>query len=120
MSDLKLDPTTNDIALENGDLAIVGDSDAVAQHIRQRLKFFRGEWFLDTSAGVPYYQDILKKNPNPEVVEQLLRNEILGTPGVLELQKFEMDFQGATRSLRVSFQVRTVDGPVVFTEDLGV
>lgn len=118
--DLRLDTVNTDIVLENGDLALIEDSDAVAQHIRQRLKTFYGEWFLDTSVGVPYYQDILRKNPNPDVVEQLLRNEILGTPGVIELMKFEMDFQNGARTLDVSFEARTVDGPVTFTETLGV
>lgn len=114
MSDLKYDQATNDLILEDGDLALVEDGDAVAQHILQRLRTFLGEWFLDLTAGVPYYQDILKKNPNIDVVEQVFKREILFTPGVLELMSFSLELDTALRKLSLSFKVRTVDGPVSF------
>lgn len=121
MSDLKLDSDTGDLLLVNGDLILTSGADAIRQHISQRLKSFAGEWFLDLDSGLPYYRDILVKNPNAPAVAGLLQEEIIKTPGVLELQDFNLNLDRATRSLKVSFNV-LVDGNFVlkFDEALGV
>jgi hypothetical protein len=118
--DLKLDTATDDLALLDGDLVLADGLDAIAQDLRSRLRLFQGEWILDTAAGVPYYQDILKKNPNPQIVAGVLQNAILNTPGVLELLKFDLDFVTATRSLKIDFEVRAREGVINFSEILGV
>ena len=89
MSDIKLDESTGDLELDTGDLQLTTGADAVRQHLQQRLRTFRGEWFLDLSTGVPYYQDILKKNPNPLVVDGVLKDAVLSTPGVIEPHKLD-------------------------------
>lgn len=33
----------------------------VAQRLTVAFNFFRGEWFLDTREGLPYYEEIIKK-----------------------------------------------------------
>lgn len=66
-----------DLVIENGDLAVVSGSDAIAQRIRDRLLTFSKEWFLDLSFGVPYYDNILVKNPRLDVVNAILKTQIL-------------------------------------------
>lgn len=121
MSDLKLDPQTGDLILTSGDLVMTSGADAIRQHLSQRLKSFAGEWFLDLDSGLPYYRDILVKNPNAPAVSGLLQEEIVKTPGVLELLSFNLDLNKATRGLTIKFEVR-VDGNYVlkFDESLGV
>jgi hypothetical protein len=105
MSDLKIDPDTGDLLIESGDLVMTKEADAIRQHISQRLKSFAGEWFLDLDAGLPYYRDILVKNPNTLVVSGLIQEEIIKTPGVIELRSFEFVHEKATRALTVKFEV---------------
>lgn len=119
MSDLKLDQVSGDLVVENGDLVLTTGEDAIRQHVQQRLRTFLGEWFLDTGVGVPWFQDILKKNPNPQIVDGLIQNEIIQTPGVVELLKYESDFDRSLRKLSVSVQFRTVTGVINFEELFG-
>lgn len=63
---LALDTETWDIGLDgSGNIAVLVDPSALlAQRIQCRLQTFKGECFLDRSVGVPYYEEILKKNPD--------------------------------------------------------
>jgi hypothetical protein len=119
MIDFMNDPTTWDLKVTNGDLVLVSNADAIQQHLIQRLKLFRGEWFLDLDAGVPYFQDILVKNPNPALVDGVLKDAILGSPGVLELTSFSMIYDTTARTLTVTFTVETINGPVDVSTQLG-
>lgn len=114
MSDLTLTDDGKNLKLVNGDIPLTTGSDAVRQHLLQRLKMFRGEWFLDLSDGVPYYQNILIKNPNPDTVDGVLKDRILNTPGVDELLEFELDYDPATRKLTLAFSVRVLDDVIDF------
>lgn len=104
MADFKLDPVTGDLDLSTGDIQIVDGAEAVAQHVRIRLRFLFGEWFLDRRLGVPYFQSILIKNPGTNVVRRILRQVVAETPGVEELREFTTTYDGLTRALTVRFQ----------------
>tara|TARA_R110002012_G_scaffold265589_2_gene449002 strand:+ start:256 stop:612 length:357 start_codon:yes stop_codon:yes gene_type:complete len=109
--DLKLGEN-NDLIIENNELVMIDGSDLVKQLLLQRLKSFRGEWFLDSSLGLPYFQDILKKETSINTVSNIFKDQILGTPGVLELEEFNLDFTESTRQLIVNFVVRTLEGSI--------
>lgn len=115
MSDLRLNSLTYELDIENGDLILTTGADAVEQHLRQRLWFFLGEWFLATDQGVPYFQSILGQKLNLGSVSAILQETILTTPGVIELLSFELDFDNATRELSLDFAVRTSDGDIDFS-----
>lgn len=120
MSDLLVDDTTGDITLTNGDLTMVVDADAIKQHITTRLRTFFQEWFLDSRRGIPYIQHILVKNPNPTVLDSIFKNAIIDTPGLIQITKFDIDLDKSTRELSVIFSADTENGPIDFTEALGV
>jgi hypothetical protein len=119
MIDLKNDPDTWDLSIENGDLVLVDKSDCAAQHVAQRIKLFKGEWFLDLDAGIPWFQDILKKNPNPNLVDGILKNAIIESPDIVELLSFNLDYDTGTRELTVDFSARSVDGNVDIQTTIG-
>jgi hypothetical protein len=114
MSDLWLDDE-GDLVIENGDLVLTTGQEAIKQHILQRLKSYRGEWFLNIEDGVPYFQDILKKNPNPRAVDGALKVAIVETPGVTELTSFDLKYDTLTRGLKLSFSCNTISGSVDFS-----
>lgn len=114
--DLEFDETTWDIVIENQDVQFVSGVDAIRQHLRQRLGFFRGEDPFDLTRGIPYHDEIFKKRFNPIVIDSIFKETILNTPGVLELNKFELDHNSATRELNLEFKVITTEGIVNYTE----
>lgn len=115
--DLALDDD-GDITVSGGDLQLVSGAEAIVQAVRIRLQFFRGEWFLDTEAGVPYFQDVLVKSPDANVLQALFRNAILETPGVSAVNGLTLTFDRTNRSLSVSYRAETDVGEIVSTEGL--
>ena len=116
--DLKIDTSTGDVAIENGELVLLDGSEAIAQHLRVRLQFFLGEWFLDRRIGVPYYQKLLGQKPNTTTVKALMRQVIAATPGIETINDLTVDYDGATRVLSISFRSETSEGPLDFSEEL--
>lgn len=82
-----------------GALATVDGTEAIGQHIRQRLKTYQGEWFLDVRVGVPWLDQILGYRFDPTLAEAVVKAEILSTPGVTEILSFSVKFDTVTRNL---------------------
>ena len=114
MKDIKLDSIEHDLLIENFDLSIVTGIDRVVQNLKIRLWFFFQEWFLDTSKGIRFYQDVHIKNPDLSVVEALVKEEIMGTEDVLEILNFDLTFESAQRKLSIDFEVNTTFGQTTF------
>jgi len=81
--------------------------DVVAQRLLIRIKNFEGEWFLDTSYGVPYW-DFLGKKVKKSAVDLIFQREILLENGVKELTFFQSTFENRKYSL--SFRVKVTTG----------
>lgn len=110
--DILLD-ADGDLDMTDGDLKM---EVSIAQSISIRLKYFSGEWFLDTTKGLPYFDLIYVKNPNLTHVSSIFRQCILQTPGVTSLDKFEVSFNVATRSFTVEFAAQTSQGEIASIE----
>lgn len=109
--DIQLDTLTHDLVIApNGDLLLVDEARRVAQQVKVTLLAFRGEWFMDTSFGVPYLEDILVKNPRPSIMNAVLRAAILAVPGVNRIKSLRLDFDRARRALTVTFNADTPYG----------
>lgn len=115
MSDL-LQNTYGDLEFTNNALTFVEGADEVVQRLRQRLRTFFGEWFLDTSLGIPYFQEILKKKPQQGVVDAILKKEIVNTPGVIKLLEYAYVVDSSARTSTLAFKVLSVDGPIELEE----
>ena len=103
--------SNNDLIIEAGQLKLVEEGAETVQHVRTRLLFYRGEWFLDTLAGTPWFQEIFTKPANLANIESILKSRILNTPGVQTLTEFSMDYTGASeRRLNVQFSAETIYG----------
>lgn len=113
MADLQLSTLDDDLDLTGEKLSIVDGDDAIIQHLLVRLRFFKGEWFLDERVGVPYYDTILVKNPDFIAIRSIFRNAILSTPGIANLDSLTTSFEASTRKLTVSFAAIKTDGGVL-------
>lgn len=114
---LDLDPTSptfGDVLFQNGDLVLIDGRDAIRQDVIQRLRSFQGEWFLDTTWGVPYFQQIFVPNYDQSKIDALFIDTILGTPGVTQLDSYSFSIDRATRVLTISFRAETTSGTIQY------
>ena len=111
---------SGDIDIDNADIYVVENTDAVAQFLRQKLLMIQPEWFLDESQGMPYLDQLFVKNPSKVVIDSIFQKAILETPGVVELMSLSTTLDGVTRTIRVVFQARTRDGEINFDETIEV
>jgi hypothetical protein len=116
--DFQLNDDCDDIEIVNLDLALVDGTVQVRQALCIALRMFRGEWFLDAEAGVPYYQKVLVKTPDVSEINSILKVEILQVAHVNKILEFSSDYDVAARELTVSFRVDTDFGPVTVEEVL--
>lgn len=116
--DLALSAASHDLLIINGDLKLIDDAERIAQQIKITLKFLLGEWFLDTSKGVPYLEQVLVKNPNMNHIRAIFREKILDVPGVAGLKKMNLTLDRKSRALSVSFEAETIAGLVTGREVL--
>jgi len=77
----------NDIFLDaSGNVAIVDNAESLRQRLLERLQFFLGEWFLDETLGVPYFQQILQSDVDINIVSNIITNEILKESEVIRVE----------------------------------
>jgi hypothetical protein len=116
MSDIALQENGNDLSLVGHRLNLTTGTDAIAQQVLIRLRFFLAEWFLDERQGIPYFRDILVKNPNLALVRHLYRQAIVTTPGISVVTGLVVDLDAATRKLTLEFAATMDTGEeLIFT-----
>lgn len=116
MRDIQLG-STNEVMLSNGNPVSLSGADAVAQAIRHRLHFVRGEWFLDLEEGMDLQRILGKHSRNVAIAE--IRRVIAETPGVAAIQSISSDYDSGTRTLRVAWTVSTDYGALTGSSTFG-
>ena len=112
-------PDVGDLYLDGIDIPLVDGKDAVAQHVKIRLRAVKGEWFRNANDGVPYFDEILgQRTPDLGRIRRIFSRVITTTPGVASLDRLEVDFDRASRRLTVSnVEISTTDDEVLTAED---
>ena len=123
MSDLSLNLADMDFQVINNDLVFTSDvntpgTNNILQDILQRLRLFQGEWFLDNSIGIPWFQQIFVKNPDVSKIEAIFIDAILSTNGVDSLIEFSLTPNYPNRSFALSFSANTTSGVVDYSGTL--
>lgn len=90
---------------------LVNSPDAVRQLIQTRLGLLQGEWYLDLTAGTPWFQKILVKGVVSKVYDLLIQTRILGTQGVDSITTYASRVDPTIRSLSVQTLVKTIYVP---------
>ena len=78
------------LARERGDFVWLTGADAVVQLLKQRLRVFKGECFMDITLGPDYFDVIFPKTSSDFRRYLELKRVIEGTPGVIELISLEI------------------------------
>lgn len=93
-----------------GQTSFVDGADRIAQQINITLLAFLGEWFLDTTFGVPYFEDVLVKAPDRASIEAIFRARIRAVPGVNRVRALDLQIERQLRVLRVAYDADTAAG----------
>ena len=107
-----LQDASGDLAVVNGDFAVVGGQTndanlaAVRQSIGIRTRLFLGEAWLDNSKGVDWLGKILVKNPNPSTVTTEISTAIASAPDVTNVVAAQL-VVGADREASIDYSVGT-------------
>lgn len=92
----------NDISFDGVRFGAVTDKAIqVKQRLELRFKRFYQEWFLDTSKGVNYPGVVMVKNPNVEVINNMLKTEALKESAITEVIQWDTEIDPANRIFKV-------------------
>ncbi len=95
------------------------DIDAVAQAIKTSLLLLQGEWWEDTSSGLPLFQNILSQpRISQNKIDLIIKDNILNVYGVKGIKDFASNY--SNRSYSVSCTIDTQYGSTQITVPLEV
>lgn len=106
----------------NGDYVFGGNQNdfysgtkAVGQAIFTSLKLLQGEWWEDTSKGLPLFQSILGQSGTPDhirAIDMLVQECILNVQGVQQIKSFQSNYANRTYSI-ANAVIQTQYGDVI-------
>lgn len=103
----------HDLAIVDFDLKLTDETNVVAQRVKRALLLFKGEYFLDTDLGMPYYDDILGVKNRFDTLRAIFINAIREVKGVADVKEFNIAFDQATRTLSINMTLKdTLDNEI--------
>ncbi len=84
------------------------DSPAVVrQSVETRLRLLQNEWYLDTSDGTPWLQEVLDKG-HSQTYDLVIQTRILRTRGVRGISQYQSSLNTTTRRLLIAALIDTI------------
>jgi len=85
--------------------------EVTGQRLLILLQSWLGEWFLDTTYGIPYSQRIIAiKQTSKASTDLILQQKVLSDAGVKEIISWNSTF--VNKKYTLTFQVRVIDGTI--------
>ena len=106
--DFELDEVTGNLILP---LRLISGPRKIAQSVRIQLRTWLGEWFLDLDHGVPYLTGVLGRQ-RVEMVEQILRQQVLNVNGVRRVTELKLDMDVRARHALVRLKAEVEGGEI--------
>jgi hypothetical protein len=107
--------TARDLVVTNGDLVTIDGAERVAQSVEMRIQALKGEWFIDRTFGLPYFESVLgQKMITTAEFDAVTKATILEVSGVNRIVSFESSFNQASRNWAVEFVADTIYGPISY------
>jgi len=110
---LALDAETHDIIFSDGTLALISDTDAIAQNVRNTLLVYQGEFPLDEEHGTDYERIFRDKRISDEEIIEIVRDAIFQEDDVVEISSLLVERSSGERTLRISFKAVLQDGSTI-------
>ena len=116
--DIGINSITNDIMSKNGLVGFVDLNDEVVQRVRTRLRRVLGEWFLQITAGLPYFNGEMLGGKNKQYVMLVIKAEILNTDGVQDIKSISLEYNSDTRKITITADITVNATSYSITEDI--
>jgi hypothetical protein len=71
--------------------------------------WFFNEWRFAPPFGVPYFEEILIKNPDIERIRRIVRDEVLSVDDVLDAQNIRITVNAPARSAVIALDIVTAE-----------
>ena len=116
----------NNIVKRNGDFVMIEGADFIKQSAFIRTRIFRGEFFLDNTAGIDTRGTIHADNPNIATFNSQYKNVLLSTFGVIEILEYTAErvknesLTDIREQLTVTFRLDTVAGTIEGSESFNI
>lgn len=118
--DFFLDPKTNDIDISNNFTmrTTANIEESSRQQVQISLGTFKGEWFADVNAGIPYLRNdnnTVKAlgEESKDFIDALIQDDILSRENIVSITSYESTFTRATGALEVVASATTKQGDVI-------
>lgn len=96
---------------------LVNSPATVAQAILTALLLHEGEWFLDSTAGMPWETQVLGYNTQ-SLYDAAIKNCILSVEGASSFESYSSSLNKTNRGLTVNAIVNTIYGQTAVTATL--
>lgn len=114
MNDIELSELTHDIVIEGADIRLLNNQSQVAkQTLKINLLFYKGEWFLDNTYGVPYFQEILGKINNTTLPDTIIVDKVLKSYNIAALESLDSSITAGRVYVIDNIKATTVDGDII-------
>lgn len=94
---------------QGSDNFLVDSPACVAQAVRTALLLWKGEWYLDTTAGMPWATDVLGTGTD-SLYDEAIKAKIQSVQGVTDIVNYSSSLNTATRALIVDCTIDTLYG----------
>lgn len=103
-----------DIALDSaGNLSTAEGAEGLRQKIESRLTLWLGDWFLNTTSGIPFLQNLIGRSTSG-IAEQtagaIISREVVKEPEVLSVKQSETQLDRRNRKFTYRAFVNTIYG----------
>ena len=112
---------TNDLAIVNNTMVFTPNQEILSrQEVQITLSMFRGEWFFDTTFGVPYLANdnnpiqLLSKDSSKQAIDNAIRDAVLRRDGIISIASYTSVFNDVNRTLDVQLTAVTESGTITF------
>lgn len=99
------------------DWSIIDGIDALTQRIRNRLKLFSGEWFLDKSEGVDWF-GLLEKPFSLRRLNSEIKKAILKDQEVDHIEELYLEPDFENRKLKINLSVSANSKKIQIVEEI--
>lgn len=107
-----------DLAMTANNITLIDGKSEIQQIIKCNLQAVAGEWFLDGTLGLPWFEQILEKQNSDTNIDNIFLEAIRTSAGVISVTRFVSSLDRSTRTLSIDFSVLTVDGIIDFNDQI--
>ncbi len=104
-----------DLNIVNNNWFLITGKDEIMQIVRANLEAVAGEWFLDLSLGLPWFDQILEKQNSGTNLDVIFIDALKTSEGVISVINFRSSLDRVARSLFIETSFATLDGILEFS-----